>query len=200
MVSTTRQFHKYQFNLPFHSGALLASGTCSRKKNSRPSNPCWPALEPPPVLHAKLGSAGSSRATWCNSGQAPTLHGNARSCWWVRCATQARFAARFSAHTAEGGKTHGTAILRLKWRGSDALCSPSQPSKCAARDTGRPVQVVIILCASPSPKRWKSTAIKRNHGDSIRYRNQTPTVPNECWLAGFSWPDNEHHAALCRSP
>jgi hypothetical protein len=34
---------------------------------------------------------------------------------------------------------------------------------------------------------------------SIRYRNQTPTVPNECWLAGFQ-PDNEHHAALGRSP
>jgi hypothetical protein len=36
--------------------------------------------------------------------------------------------------------------------------------------------------------------------NTIRYRNQTPTVPNECWLAGFSWPDNEHHAALGRSP
>jgi hypothetical protein len=33
----------------------------------------------------------------------------------------------------------------------------------------------------------------------IRYRNLSPTVPNDCWLAGFR-PDNEHHAAPCRSP
>lgn len=123
---------------------LVSSLGCLPARKSPRSNLCSCASASPHAIRTTQGSSPSSPAISCSSGPARIRRGNAHSCWWARCETRARFAERSSGLTAADGKTHGTATLRPKWRGSGADSSRSRNSKSAPRDIGRRAQVVII--------------------------------------------------------
>ena len=173
-----------EFNLPFHPGASVDSPVCSPKKKSPPSNPCWSAHGPQPAWHA-TNAMRSTLGTWCNSGQGPTRTGRQAYCWSVRCATTAASAALCCVPTGAAIARHGTRTA------SPRSCASVEPRfRLLVSRSARPATLRTALNA------WEGTA---GSEPSIRYRNLTPTVPNDYWLAG-SRPDNEYHAALCRSP
>src|SRR4030095_16510504 len=176
-TDTKSPVQQYQFNLSFPPGVSLDSPGCLRKKNSPSWNPCWPALEPPLAGRAANPGTQSMSGTSCRSGEAPFSTGRQACCWFARCATAASAALCCGPTGAAAGKP-GTRTAFPRFRGSAEPCFHPRREQSPTPATLRIVRDV-----------WEGTAGSER---SIRYRNQIPTVPNECWLAGFQ-PDNEHH-------
>lgn len=166
-----------EFRLPLAAGAPVDSRACSPPKNSLSLNPCWHALEPPPVsLNLKALSA---LAIWCNCGQAQTPTGRRVCSWSARFATMTAFQALCCGPT-------GAAIARLGTRTACLrYCVSGGPRS-------RPLEGQSTAPATLRTARgaWEGTRSKH----LIRYRNSVPTA-----FAGRR-PDNEHYAAPCRSP
>lgn len=171
-------------NLPFHPGASIDSPICLLKKNSSFSNPCWSAREQPPAWRASNPGMRSTSAIWCNYGQV-RIHTGRRAYFW----------------SAECTRTAASAVLCCGPTGA-AIGKPgtrtARPSSCASAEARflrqeRPSTAPATLPIARDV--WGGTAGSKH---LIRYRNQNPSVPNDCRLAGFR-PDNEHHAAA-RSP
>jgi hypothetical protein len=174
-----------KFHLPLRTWAFIDSRGCSPPKNSPPSNPWWPARASRPARRAPNPETLSTSATWSNSGLAPTRTGKRVYFWSARCARMAASAVLccglIGVDIARRGiRTDPTRSFALA---EQSFRDPNGPS-------GAPATLHFALDASGE---------KVGSEHLIRYRNLSPTVPTDCWLAGF-WPDNEHHAAPCRSP
>jgi hypothetical protein len=173
-----------EFRVPFPAGASVDSPACSPLKNSLPSNPCWSARELRPAPRSTNPRPWSTSVTWCNCGLGRMNTGKRVYYWFARCATTAASAEWCCGRTGAATGRPGT---RTAFRKSCALEERRfrpQAGQSTAQATSRIVRNVLV---------GKCETLHL-----IRYRNLDPTVPNDCWLAGFR-PDNEHHAAA-RSP
>jgi hypothetical protein len=174
-----------EFTLPFHPEASIDSRGCLLKKSWPSSNPYWPAHELPPAWIVPNAGTRSMSGTSCNSGQALIPTGRQACCSFARFTMMAGSAelccGRIGADIARRG-TH-TAVLKS--------CASAEPRFRPLRERST-TQATLRIALDVTGKTGSNER-------SIRYRNLIPTVPNECRLAGFQ-PDNEHHAALCRSP
>lgn len=166
-------------------------GVCSPLKKSGCSSRCWPALGTRP---SRLAPMSSAQATSSSSGPAAIPIGRPHSSWSARFAKMAESAVRFCARIAAGFGRLGTRTGCLKSPKSGACPSLSLGSPSGQRAISRSARVVIIWSASRSGARLEKPGKWSNKGSShpIRYRQPIP-------IPGIR-PDNEHYAALCRSP
>jgi len=194
IASTGREaINEKQGGLGSRDVAILGA-LCSPLKRFWSSSRCSSVLARLlPVM--RLLAAIFGWVTSSNFGPAPIRTGRRRFSWWGRFARTAESRGAFCGPTAADGKTLGTSIARRKSASSDTRPSPNLRSGCGAPDTGPSARVVIISSASRCVGKCgnqKRESFDRGDFPSIRYRKRNPRVRMA--------PDNEHYAALCRSP
>jgi len=139
-----------------------------------------------------------------SSSFAPVLirTGKPLSCWFAGFVRTVLSAARSCARIVAAMLWPGTRTARRQSPKSGVPHSPNP--RCASAHGGTTGRVYIILSANRLDARREVLGKKLNRQDVgfTSYSLSEPRIhgSKNCWLPGFSRPDNEHYAAPCRSP
>lgn len=200
---------------PDSKGKQQNPSACSLPTSSFSSSPYSRGNVTRPAAPGRPFTTRSNPAIWCSSGPAPIQPGGRRSSWSARSAKTAASWARSCARTAADTARPGTATRRRRWPASDALRSLSLGPQLEA---GRmiPAWSASRACNGASPWGgrsgrtgrpgqgegcWQSQAARNFAARFTLYSlsELNSQAPMRTPLPGAR-PDNEYHAAHCRSP